>query len=156
MPITLTIAVMSRRGVLGYQEGSTHCDFLHLPRREVPEGVFSAPATGVPYGVRPRPWPNTFLTDPKLLLTATPPLADPNRVAPPGTIEAALSRLGVDPNKAVSASSSKILMIPARRRANIAAISTGLDNLFLDSGIPEKIKNTKNHIKRGFKIEEAF
>lgn len=112
--ITLVIAVMSRRGTLGYQEGSKLRDVRPLPRRAIPVGVFSTPL-------------------PRRAL---------NLVTLPVVLAGVEFRLGENPNRAESSDSSRIAMASARRRANTAAMSTGLDNLSLDSGI------SKDHKRR--------
>lgn len=136
MFITLTVAVMSRRGVLGYQEGTTLCDGRTLRPRAVPDGLFRF-TRGDP-----------FIALPKLPLTTSPACVTPSLVASP----VAVTRLGVDPNKPRSISSSNLPIIPDRRRANTAAKSTCFDLLSLDSGILRshllKRENYRNKGKR--------
>ncbi|CAL5434565.1 unnamed protein product [Camellia sinensis] len=110
--VTRTTAVMSRRGVLGYQEGNTlPRPPRPRPRRTLPKGVFS----------RPTPPPRVA--------------ADP--IAPRVPVIAVAPRRKGVPEPTSSGSSSRIAMPPidCRRRANNTVMSSGLDNLSLDSGI---------------------
>ncbi|KAF7804116.1 Protein GIGAS CELL1 [Senna tora] len=101
---------MSRRGVLGYQEGSKLCDGRFLSCRAVLDGI------GVP---------KLPPTTPRARVRSIP-------VAP----TAAVTLLGVDPNKPDPTSSCKTSIIPDRRRlVNTAATSRGFARLSRDSGI---------------------
>lgn len=122
---------MSRRGVLGYQEGNTLFRPRPLPRRAVPLGVFSLrrsfPVLGVPKLSLPSPPP--------------PPLVAPKPAAV--VVVAVILCVIGDPNKlgAVSASSERTPRAPARRRAKTVATSTGLDSLSLASGMVAMSQN---------------
>ena len=132
---------MSRRGVLGYQDGNTEFPERPLPRRPLPvAGVFSRPNRGDRYTARPRPRPLPILGVPNPPLPTPPPLDAKIPVAPRApnvVVLVVVSRREGDANKLelLSDPSAKIPRMPDRRRRNNSAMSSGLDSLSLDSGI---------------------
>lgn len=131
---TLTTGVISRKGILGYQDGNKLFLGRPLPR-PLPSviGVFSLPINGDPWRLRP-PALGVLGVPERGRPSPTLPRARPRPNAIPGV------RCWTGGSRRVefpSPSSDRKLSISERRRANAAATSTGRTSLSLDSGILE-------------------